>query len=671
MTLRTQCRTIFLISLLMFGVSLHAIADTESTVLIPTTDQANQVNRHTVGVVFTHEELFHQLVHNMEDALEPVSGLRIVPIMGKNHVQSIYDLLYLKGVDLAMVRADAVEYVKRAGKFYNIGGLVRSIAKMSEEKIVIIANTSIKSVADLRDKPVVFGTPGSGEFVTGSIAFDSLKILTESLTDSTAIGTEQLKSGEVSALIYLLKENDAIHSSADQKTRDLILKLSKDDDLHVVPISEDERLSAIYTPTKLTNDDLPSLLDEGEEIVTYSVDAILAAYRWRRDHPRLRKVSRFVTALAENLDILKTEKYQPVWERVDLKNSTPNIQRSALVQRFVDEEERLLEEQRLAEEARTKALEAAKVERLTEKRNQLIEMLSQKISSADSEDTEELSNRLNEILTILDESAEEATADSTTEQTPADPVSGEDNSEEPPSEEAADDLTTGQVPVESEAVADSTQVEATAPATKVAMVVPATTDQTASDSEIEVQVAEAANTETPSSDEALTEEAGTITDQTSEQVTPKSDVKVAETGVKVISTTPTKPAIRLLDDPVTFEIGLLENVSAAFTYRVGSITIQEKTSSEVDANGKYLSLQFALDGLEPGPHTVSIHESADCSNPGKGLNILPLVTEPVDGKIRDNIRVDGVNIRAFLNRSIVITNNAVQDGESIMCGTSI
>ena len=34
----------------------------------------------TIGVVFTLEGLFHQLVHDMESALAHDSGLRIVPV---------------------------------------------------------------------------------------------------------------------------------------------------------------------------------------------------------------------------------------------------------------------------------------------------------------------------------------------------------------------------------------------------------------------------------------------------------------------------------------------------------------------------------------------------------------------------------------------------------------
>jgi len=135
----------------------------DAKVIIPTIEEARQVNDNTIGVVFTHEELFHQLVHNMEDVLEHSGGLRIVPIMGKNHVQSIYDLLYLKGVDLALVRADAIEYVRTKGNDIRIQQFIKSIAKVSEEKIVIIARKGYEKIEDLEGQSVSFGVQGSGE----------------------------------------------------------------------------------------------------------------------------------------------------------------------------------------------------------------------------------------------------------------------------------------------------------------------------------------------------------------------------------------------------------------------------------------------------------------------------------------------------------------------------
>jgi len=101
--------------------------------------------------------------------------------------------------------------------------------------------------------------------------------------------------------------------------------------------------------------------------------------------------------------------------------------------------------------------------------------------------------------------------------------------------------------------------------------------------------------------------------------------------------------------------------------------MHEKTNSAVKAGGedKYLSIDIALEGLESGPFTVSIHENADCGNPGEELNLLPIVKELVNGKIEYVIRVDGVNIRSFLNRSIVITKRSAEDKRSVMCGTSI
>ena len=258
--------------LLMCIVSTSIFA--ESGIRIPTLAEARSVNDNKVGVVFTHEELFHQLVHNMEDELEGDSGIRIVPIMGKNHVQSVYDLLYLKGVDLALLRADAIEYVSRVGNYPAVKRVVHSIAKVSDEKIMIIARKDYQTLNDLSGQVVGYGEPGSGEYVTGTVAFSVLDIEPDVIEVNSNLAIEKIKSGELAAMIYLLRAPDAIQTGDDLRAANAVFNLDLGDDLHIMEIPETDELSEIYTPTALTSDDLPGLVAEDMTIPTYSVDAL-------------------------------------------------------------------------------------------------------------------------------------------------------------------------------------------------------------------------------------------------------------------------------------------------------------------------------------------------------------------------------------------------------------
>lgn len=383
---------------------MTSIAFAASSISIPTQQEAQGVNERKIGVVFTHEELFHQLVHNMEDELEQESGLRIVPIMSKKHVQSVYDLLYLQGVDLALVRADAIEYVSRRGEYPAVKRLVQSVAKVSEEKIIVIARNDYQSLAELEGQVIGFGLPGSGEYVTGTVAFDVMGIEPDAIEVSNSTAIEKMKTGELAAMVYLLRAPDAVQTGGDLGAANAIKSLDLGDELHIMEIPANDELSKIYTPTTLTASDLPDLIDEGKTIATYSVDAILAVYRWTPPNFRFTQSQRFMSAFIAGLDGLQDGPYQPAWKRVDLQQQTRNITPSPLVSEALDaraiELARLAEEKRISSEQAATAAKAAKVAALLEKRDELTSRIGEELNQAD---TAELERMLKELGAFLEE----------------------------------------------------------------------------------------------------------------------------------------------------------------------------------------------------------------------------------------------------------------------------
>ena len=384
------------------GCLVNATVFADSEIKIPTRQEARLVNDDTIGVVFTHEELFHQLVHNMESALEQESDLRIVPIMGKNHVQSIYDLLYLKGVDLALVRADAIEYVRTEGNYPTIKRLIKNIAKVSEEKIVIIARKDYDTVDDLQGQVVSFGVQGSGEHVTSTIAFRALGIEPEYLEVDNRTAIEKMKTGELAAMVYLLREPDAVQTGEDLEAANAVKNMQLGEDLHLLELPESDAMSIIYTPSTLTQDDLPGLINEGDSISTYSVNAILAAYGWAPGHPRYKQSVRFVTAFVDGLEDLTSGVYQPTWKRVELGQPTPNVEQSAILDEVLEErvarKARLAELSRIAREKAEADAKAEKVSELKTKRDEITARLGKELSDADTVELERMLEELNSFL---------------------------------------------------------------------------------------------------------------------------------------------------------------------------------------------------------------------------------------------------------------------------------
>jgi len=105
------------VCLISFAGFFSPLAIAQGTSSVKTLSEASRVNETTVGVIYSREALYAKLVEDMERGLEPDNNLRIIPLVGKNQVQNIYDLLYLNGADLAIIRSDSVEYIHRFSEY--------------------------------------------------------------------------------------------------------------------------------------------------------------------------------------------------------------------------------------------------------------------------------------------------------------------------------------------------------------------------------------------------------------------------------------------------------------------------------------------------------------------------------------------------------------------------
>ena len=309
----------------------------------PTPEEAVRVNERTVGVLLGREARQLDLLEDVGASLALAAGLRIVPIVAANDVQAVYDLLYLDGADLAIVRADSIEYVRREAGLGGVRRLVQDVARLGGERIAVVAHEDVPSLDALDGRTVAFGRPGSGEFVTGTLLFDALGIDVEAVEGEGAEALARVRSGELAAMLLLLDASDPFGHGADGPASGArVLALPRDDDL-----------AALYHRAILGETDLPGLLATDEQVPTWSVDVNLVAYAWSPEHERTPRVQRFVDALVDRTEELGDDASEPEWRTVDLASDTPNLDGSPLVERTLERRaatlERLHREDRLAE----------------------------------------------------------------------------------------------------------------------------------------------------------------------------------------------------------------------------------------------------------------------------------------------------------------------------------
>ena len=284
-----------------------------------------RLNANTITVMTgTIGGTYVQFGADLASVLDEGDQIRVLPIVGRGSVQSIADILFLKGVDLGIMRADTLDYLERKGYTGNIRGQFAYITKLYNEEMHVVAKTSIKSLGDLNGKRVAVDLPNGGTFVTAITIFERLGIKPVYAFIEQRVAYEKLKSGELDAVV-------AVQGSPSRAVGQV-----KGDNLHLVPIPYSEPLQSDYLPSELKAEDYPSLIPPGGRVDTVAVPAILAAYNWAPKTERYRKVEHFVKIFFDRLKSLQQPPFHPKWREVVLSAPLKGWTRFPPAQEWLD-----------------------------------------------------------------------------------------------------------------------------------------------------------------------------------------------------------------------------------------------------------------------------------------------------------------------------------------------
>lgn len=276
-----------------------------------------RVNSWTVGVAGgLLEGTFIRFGAELAKALDDGEQLRVLPVVTYGAAENISDLLYLKGIDIAITDADVFEEYKKDHKYSNIDKRINYISEMYVSEFHVYARPEIKSLKDLAGKKVGFNTKGSAANITGKIVFERLGIKIEPVFINHSIALEKMKSGEIAALVHAVG-----------KPNDLFKKETGESGFHFIPVEYTEKFADYYLPSTLGNEDYPTLIKSGETINTIGVPVVLAVYNWQKGSDRFRRVERFIQYYFERFDTLRKPPFHPKWREINLAAKVPGWSR--------------------------------------------------------------------------------------------------------------------------------------------------------------------------------------------------------------------------------------------------------------------------------------------------------------------------------------------------------
>jgi TRAP transporter TAXI family solute receptor len=243
--------------------------------------------------------------------LEDGDRLRILPMLGDGSIQNIADLIYLKGVDVAIVHTDSLTQTMQGGTIPREGS-VQYIAKLFQEEIHILARKDIASLNDLTGKVVAIGPSGSGTELTATALLDTFHIVPNVTHDSQSAALERLRRGEIAAMFVV-----------GGKPVPMLREIEPGTGLHFVPIPLTAQLVDLYVPTSLDQRSYPNLLPAGPSIDTIAVGSVLITLSTSSDTARAKRVNRFVDTFFERFDQFRHPGFHPKWQEVNLSAQLP------------------------------------------------------------------------------------------------------------------------------------------------------------------------------------------------------------------------------------------------------------------------------------------------------------------------------------------------------------
>jgi TRAP-type uncharacterized transport system substrate-binding protein len=254
----------------------------------------------------------------MAQVLDDGDNLRVIPMVTYGAASNLDDLLYLRGVDVAVTQSDVFEYFKTQRKTMNLESRVHYIMRLPISEMHLVAGKDIKSIEDLRGKKVNFGPAGSASSLTGTIVFQRFGIKVEPTLYDNPVAMQKLNSGEISALIRVIG-----------KPIDVFAKIPESAGLHLVPLPFSKTFSDFYTLGEFTSQDYPGLVPPGQTVDTIAVPSVLAVFNWPKNNERYRRVQRFVEALYTKWDKFLQPPRHPKWKDVNLAATVPGWTRWA------------------------------------------------------------------------------------------------------------------------------------------------------------------------------------------------------------------------------------------------------------------------------------------------------------------------------------------------------
>jgi uncharacterized protein len=282
-------------------------------------------------------------VNELAERLGQIGKMRVLPIAGHGGAENVRDLLYLKGVDLALLNSDILAYLDQARQYPDARRRIRYVTHLLDQKVYLLARKELSNIEDLRGRRVIVLSRSGGSYTTAIALFGLLKIELRLETAGPDAVLGDAGSPDFDAVLLLSSELSRLRVGAQLR-----------ENFRQLPITMTPALQKAYLPAVVEAREIPGFVMTERKLDTVAVSSLLTVYDWNVSHSRFQSVKNFIAAFFTALPELRRQGPASVWWQLDINARPPGWTRHVAA-----EPSRLLPKAQLAELALVQRPQAA------------------------------------------------------------------------------------------------------------------------------------------------------------------------------------------------------------------------------------------------------------------------------------------------------------------------
>src|SRR6266851_6047643 len=102
-----------------------------------------------------------RIAEDLANLIDDGATRRVLPVVGKGSLQNLTDLKYLRGIDMAIMQTDVLDYAKEQRLFPGMESSFSYVTRLYNEEFHLLARAEIRSITELA-RPIHDAGGGGG-----------------------------------------------------------------------------------------------------------------------------------------------------------------------------------------------------------------------------------------------------------------------------------------------------------------------------------------------------------------------------------------------------------------------------------------------------------------------------------------------------------------------------